>query len=460
MAASLVSTDTGLESGGTRNYTLSSAPLEGSCLIAITVARFTSTLLRWDGGLSQSNVTWQKIDETSNGSLSHAMWMAIPSNVGASAGTTLTVTGSNTGNVNLYYAEFSGARDDTAANILTATLVSSTTTDATSPRYVPHSMRPSAPSPDTYTAAHDNVLGLGFYFWVEDSSDTYTGTPNDGFTILDDPSTSELDFVLCAKQMANTDEVQPYLQTSDNRRTGIVLGLRGTTDTVPAVTEPDPPLATAAAFVDPYSLTEKTPEVLGRETEDRLLRQFKELGAGANIQGFANAVGQLFGESEATLFDIPENLLDPDTAAGVHLTRLGALVGESRNGRTDTNYRIAIKGRIAANRSGGTWPEILNILHLTLGDGFVATLRVNARRYWSIQISGVTVTETVFLIVKDATGVSKRGQIIFVPTLANALILTDNDPTAAPTGATGDHNLVDDDPTSGTGGELAGIFAE
>ena len=56
----------------------------------------------------------------------------------------------------------------------------------------------------------------------------------------------------------------------------------------------------------------------------------------------------------------------PDYAEGVQLDVLGRVVGEERNGRSDTRYRARIKIRILINLSYGSAPEIIKILR-TMG---------------------------------------------------------------------------------------------
>jgi hypothetical protein len=56
------------------------------------------------------------------------------------------------------------------------------------------------------------------------------------------------------------------------------------------------------------------------------------------------------------------NAFDLDTAVGDQLDKLGLLVGELRNDRDDTAYRVAIRVRILVNSSMGTLPELIDIL--------------------------------------------------------------------------------------------------
>ena len=51
-----------------------------------------------------------------------------------------------------------------------------------------------------------------------------------------------------------------------------------------------------------------------------------------------------------------------DTAVGVQLDGVGAIVGEAREGRGDDEYRLAIKARIQINFSEATPEDILTAL--------------------------------------------------------------------------------------------------
>ena len=53
-------------------------------------------------------------------------------------------------------------------------------------------------------------------------------------------------------------------------------------------------------------------------------------------------------------------------ATDAQLETLGRLVGEARYGRTDDAYRVAIRGRILANRSRGVLPDLVTLIRLML----------------------------------------------------------------------------------------------
>lgn len=64
-----------------------------------------------------------------------------------------------------------------------------------------------------------------------------------------------------------------------------------------------------------------------------------------------------------------------DYATGDQLEGLGLIVGEPRNGRDDDEYRVALRVRIAVNRSNGKPEEILNVLDLIFSGALDAQVR-------------------------------------------------------------------------------------
>jgi len=56
-----------------------------------------------------------------------------------------------------------------------------------------------------------------------------------------------------------------------------------------------------------------------------------------------------------------------DNAVGEQLDGLGSIVGEDRNGKTDDQYRIAIRTRILINASSGTAEDAIGILKAATG---------------------------------------------------------------------------------------------
>lgn len=96
---------------------------------------------------------------------------------------------------------------------------------------------------------------------------------------------------------------------------------------------------------------------------DRLASQYKgKERVEALISAFTDN-GQLI---ENVIQDFLEDRT-VDTAVGDQLDIIGAIVGETRQGRGDDEYRLAILSRIAINTSEGTPEEIISFLQVFTG---------------------------------------------------------------------------------------------
>lgn len=87
-----------------------------------------------------------------------------------------------------------------------------------------------------------------------------------------------------------------------------------------------------------------------------------------------NNIEQLLGAILAPAQDV-ENALQQmalyrfvDTAEGAQLDIIGRIVGQEREGLTDTDYRRYIRARIAANNSNGTIEDVLTVAFLVVYD--------------------------------------------------------------------------------------------
>lgn len=79
-------------------------------------------------------------------------------------------------------------------------------------------------------------------------------------------------------------------------------------------------------------------------------------------------------ELEDAIWEVIYNRL-LENAIGVQLDQIGKLVGRGRNGYSDSDYLIAIRGQIRINRSCGTPEDILAITSLSVGPGYSFALR-------------------------------------------------------------------------------------
>lgn len=72
-------------------------------------------------------------------------------------------------------------------------------------------------------------------------------------------------------------------------------------------------------------------------------------------------------EVEDALYDVYyQRALQNGVAVGDLLAKLGKIVGQGSEGLSDAIYRTLIQARIAANRSRGTKPDLLNMLTLLI----------------------------------------------------------------------------------------------
>ena len=113
-----------------------------------------------------------------------------------------------------------------------------------------------------------------------------------------------------------------------------------------------------------------------------LLTQFR---GQPNIQGILRSYLTQLQEIE----DVAISLIDEryvDTATGVQLDGIGTIVGEPRAGRSDVDYRVAIKGRIRANAANSRIEDILELFVLLL-PGFTFTLSEGTEASFLIEIN-------------------------------------------------------------------------
>lgn len=94
-----------------------------------------------------------------------------------------------------------------------------------------------------------------------------------------------------------------------------------------------------------------------------LLEQFKRRPKVNALLG--NYVAELQA-LEGAFYDIYASR-NVNAAEGDQLDILGTIVGLARNGRTDVEYRVAIKSQVAINISSGTPDEIMDIMRAVLG---------------------------------------------------------------------------------------------
>lgn len=120
------------------------------------------------------------------------------------------------------------------------------------------------------------------------------------------------------------------------------------------------------------------------------------------------------------LEDLSEKLLlqrSIDTAVGVQLDQVGLLVGEIRNGRSDADFRQAIKLRIAINTSRGTVEDIIQVINLLYGDDTEVIVTRTGKALLSIYIGIEQPTEDLIPLLQQTVSAGvKIGEIIYPST--------------------------------------------
>jgi hypothetical protein len=89
-----------------------------------------------------------------------------------------------------------------------------------------------------------------------------------------------------------------------------------------------------------------------------LVTQFKEK---PRLYALLESFGLRIQDLENTCFDVQASRLF-DNAEGVQVDGFGSIVGEAREGRTDVDYKTAIRARMILNFSHGTIEDILALL--------------------------------------------------------------------------------------------------
>lgn len=121
------------------------------------------------------------------------------------------------------------------------------------------------------------------------------------------------------------------------------------------------------------------------EAQARLLSVFKK----PKILALTGAMADSAQKLEDVIWQVI-NLRNIDDGFGNQLDVIGRLVGEPRNGKTDTQYKPFLRIRIAADKCQGTIPEVLNIVNMvSLADSGAAWWYYSAfPAGWSVTYAG------------------------------------------------------------------------
>lgn len=100
-----------------------------------------------------------------------------------------------------------------------------------------------------------------------------------------------------------------------------------------------------------------------------------------------------------------------DTAVGAQLDMLGDLVGEARRGRSDIDYRAAVKLRIRVNRSQGTAEDVIDVARQ--GGGVTPLYRQYPNFTWEIELLNPAAPYTVAQMLYQTKAAGSNGYLLY-----------------------------------------------
>lgn len=101
---------------------------------------------------------------------------------------------------------------------------------------------------------------------------------------------------------------------------------------------------------------------------------------GPGVKGYAEAWGAVCQLAEDDLFDLYVSQT-VDEAQGALLDRWGAIVGEPRGGLGDDDYRRIIRVKLQAQKTGGSPPQMAEVVRALFPDLTELTFREYAAHY-------------------------------------------------------------------------------
>lgn len=109
-------------------------------------------------------------------------------------------------------------------------------------------------------------------------------------------------------------------------------------------------------------------------TKDRLIQLLPYyLQQGENINKYFSVLAKYYDELVNVFLDIIDSR-DIDKSKLYGLDIIGTIIGEERQGRTDLDYRSALRTKIIANRSAGDIETLNNYMRSLMGNFFVGIL--------------------------------------------------------------------------------------
>lgn len=163
------------------------------------------------------------------------------------------------------------------------------------------------------------------------------------------------------------------------------------------------------------TITKKTTHVA--EAQGNIVEQFK---GKTNLETLIGIYVAQLQEIENALDQIRTETDDIEVAVGQQLDNIGEIVGEERGGRSDAQYRTALKVRIAINVSSGTVEDLLGVVSLLQPDLSLELVQSQPAAFVISVLDpidpDVVDIDQIGTIVGDAKAGGVRGLIEFVTT--------------------------------------------
>lgn len=120
-----------------------------------------------------------------------------------------------------------------------------------------------------------------------------------------------------------------------------------------------------------------------------------------------------------------------DSAEGVHLDKIGALVGLGRGGWSDDDYRLLLKAQIAANDSDGTQADLIGVIQYVTAAGI--TIQDGSNASMTIALGATVALLEPLATILEGARAAGVGLIVGAPLAGNAMFRQDvNDPQGLP----------------------------
>lgn len=157
---------------------------------------------------------------------------------------------------------------------------------------------------------------------------------------------------------------------------------------------------------------------------DLLISQFKGKPV---VEGFLSVFLRRVQDLEDVLWDVID-MRALETASGAQLESLGALVGESRLGRSDSDYRLAIRLRVRVNRSKGRTVDVIDVATLA-ADGAEVTYLEYPVLQFHVGIYGQTGENYIAGLLSETRAASSYGVLTASSLTLAELLAFDDDVT-------------------------------